>query len=139
RAIVLLTLESAFSKAGAFSREFGTCRLSSGGRRRSGCGRSLKGEESGRRRSRFQSEADQDSGGKPITYSGAKPISDSRLKAISNRPRAEWVIGFSGIFHRRLGRVALDITRQVSLPPGGELASQEIVHAQDQRSFTFEV
>jgi hypothetical protein len=47
-------------------------------------------EESGRRRSRFRSEADQDSGGKPITYSGAKPISDSRLKAISNRPRAEW-------------------------------------------------
>ena len=43
------------------------------------------------------------------------------------------------VFHRRLGRAALDITRQVSLPPGGELASQEIVHAQDQRSFTFEV
>jgi uncharacterized protein (TIGR03435 family) len=47
-------------------------------------------EESGRRRSRFQGEADQDSGGKPITYSGAKPISDSMLKAISNRPRVEW-------------------------------------------------
>jgi hypothetical protein len=47
-------------------------------------------EESGRRRSRFQGEADQDSGGKPITHSGAKPISDSRLKAISNRLRAEW-------------------------------------------------
>jgi len=30
--------------------------------------------------------------------SGAKPISDSGLKAISNRPRAEWVIGFSGMF-----------------------------------------
>src|SRR5580704_14600134 len=38
------------------------------------------------------------------------------------------VIGFSGmLFNRRLGRAALDITRQVSLPPGGELASQEIV------------
>lgn len=47
-------------------------------------------EESGRRRSRFRSEADQDSGGKPISHSGAKPISDSGLKAISNRPRAEW-------------------------------------------------
>lgn len=46
-------------------------------------------EESSRRRSRFRSEADQDSGGKPITHSGAKPISDSRLKAISNRPPAE--------------------------------------------------
>jgi hypothetical protein len=46
--------------------------------------------ESGRRRSRFRSEADRDSGGKPITYSGVKPISDSRLKAISNRPPAEW-------------------------------------------------
>jgi hypothetical protein len=42
-------------------------------------------EESGRRRSRFRGEDDQDSGGKPITYSGAKPISDSGLKAISNR------------------------------------------------------
>jgi hypothetical protein len=47
-------------------------------------------EESGRRRSRFWDEADQDSGGKPITHSGAKPISDSGLKAISNRPPAEW-------------------------------------------------
>jgi hypothetical protein len=47
-------------------------------------------EESGRRRSRFRSEADQDSGGKPITHSRAKPISDSRLKAISDRPPAEW-------------------------------------------------
>ena len=47
-------------------------------------------EESGRWRSRFRSEADQDSGGKPITHSGAKPISDSGLKAISNRPPAEW-------------------------------------------------
>ena len=50
----------------------------------------MSDEESGRWRSRFRSEADQDSGGKPITYSGAKPISDSRLKAISNRPPAEW-------------------------------------------------
>jgi hypothetical protein len=47
-------------------------------------------EESGRRRSRFRSQADHDSGGKPITHSGAKPISDSGLKAISNRPPAEW-------------------------------------------------
>jgi hypothetical protein len=46
-------------------------------------------EESGRRRSRFRSEADQHSGGKPITHSGAKPISHSGLKAISNRPPAE--------------------------------------------------
>jgi hypothetical protein len=52
-------------------------------------GASVSIEESGRRRSRFRSEADQDSGGKPITHSGAKPISDSRLKAISNRLRAE--------------------------------------------------
>ena len=47
-------------------------------------------EESGRRRSRFRSQTDHDSGGKPITRSGAKPISDSGLKAISNRPPAEW-------------------------------------------------
>jgi hypothetical protein len=47
-------------------------------------------EESGRSRSGFRSQADHDSGGKPITHSGAKPISDSRLKAISNRPPAEW-------------------------------------------------
>jgi len=48
------------------------------------------GEESGRRRSRFRSQADHHSGGKPITHSGAEPISDSGLKAISNRRRAEW-------------------------------------------------
>jgi hypothetical protein len=53
-------------------------------------GERILGEESGRRRSPFRSEADQDSGGKPITYSGAKPISDSILKAISYRPPAEW-------------------------------------------------
>ena len=55
-------------------------------------------EESGRRRSRFRREADQDSGRKPITHSGAKPISDSRLKAISKSPASGMVIGFSGMF-----------------------------------------
>jgi hypothetical protein len=50
------------------------------------------------------------------------------------------VIGFGGMYLlQALGRVALDITRQVSLPPGGALVSQEIVHAANQRSSTFEV
>jgi hypothetical protein len=52
--------------------------------------KSVLAEESGRWRSRFRSQADHDSGGKPITHSGAKPISDSGLKAISDRSPAEW-------------------------------------------------
>jgi hypothetical protein len=55
-------------------------------------------EESGRKRSRFRDEADQDSGGKPIADSGGQADRSFRSKGDQFSSASGMVIGFSGMF-----------------------------------------